>query len=311
MTQAKNPDIGYVTGLITGTGVIAVIAASENLEEQDIDHSFLAIWKDKNWTIFEEDFSIISLAAGRGSFVRTVLSLGMNGEAIVNEAGGVHREKLDDGEDSPNSLRTMHSARCIGSHFYAVGMRRQVFCRDISGAPWRRIDSGVFVPDSSKEIAGFLSIDGFDDKEIYAVGYSGEIWLFDGKSWNQQSSPTNARLECVRCQADGTVLISGEAGMVLRGRRDIWTVLEQDLTDETLLSHATLGTKTKFATDAGVLIEYDGKEFSPVKMPEKRQITTSFLDSNSEQILSVGEEDILIFNGRTWSSLSHPQIDPD
>jgi|SRR5579863_67604 len=310
MTQRKHPDIGYLGGLITEAGTIAIIAGSAQLEEEDVDHTYIAIWKDRKWAVFQEEFSITAQACGRGAQARTVASLGMYGEAVINEPGGVHHERLGKGKDAPNELRTMHAVRCVGTHFYAVGMRRQVFRRAVVRGPWNKIDAGVFVPDSSKEIAGFLSVDGFDDREVYAVGYSGEIWLFDGKSWSQQSSPTNARLESVRCQADDTVMICGEAGLVLRGRRDAWVELGQDLTDESLMSQATLGSKTYFATESGLLIEYDGKKFGKTKLPGKNPPTTGFLDSNAEQLLSVGEEDILLYNGRSWTNMTDPPIDP-
>ena len=313
MTHARHPDIGYLSGLITETGTIVVVAGSEKLEEEDVPHSFLAVWaaKDRKWTIFEEDFYITSVTATPGQSKRTLVSLGMYGEAIVNEPSGLHRERLAKGKDAPNNLRTMHDVRRIGSHFYAVGMRRQVFRRNVARGPWTKIDSGVFVPDNSKEIAGFLSIDGFDDTEVYAVGYSGEIWLFDGKSWAQLSSPTNARLECVRCQLNGSVQICGASGVVLNGRRDDWQELDQDLTDEPLLSLAMLGQKTYFATDEGVIIEYDGKAFKATRLPPKTPMTTGVLDTNGEDLLSIGDADIATYNGKAWTMLPHPAIDPD
>jgi hypothetical protein len=61
-------DIGYLRGLISETGTIAVLAASEKLEDQDIDHVFIAIQKDDKWVIRQEEFSAVSMHCGKGNF---------------------------------------------------------------------------------------------------------------------------------------------------------------------------------------------------------------------------------------------------
>jgi hypothetical protein len=299
-------------GLITDMGKIAVIAASEKEQDQDIEHNFVAIYSraSGNWLIGDVDFYVTALACAHGSYASYVAIVGMYGEAEVNEPSGVHRETLGTGDDLPNKLRNIHAARCVGKHFYAVGMRRQAFRRAVDRGPWRKIDAGVFVPDSSAEIAGFLSVDGFDDGEVYAVGYYGEIWLYDGKKWRKLNSPTNARLQSVRCLADGTVMACGQAGVVVQGRKDVWKVLNQTITTEPLTAVAGLGTKAYFATEDSLLIEFDGTAFAPVKLPGKRTPTTGFLDANAETLLSIGEEDILTFDGKSWTVITHPPIDP-
>jgi hypothetical protein len=301
-------DIGYLRGLISETGTIAVLAASEKLEDQDIDHVFIAIQKDDKWVIRQEEFSAVSMHCGKGNFARTVAILGMEGDVVVNNPNGVVHERLGKGKSAPNKLRTMHEVRAIGSSFYAVGMRRQVFRRNMSAGPWEKIDSGVFVPDSSKEVAGFLSIDGFGDDEIYAVGYGGQIWMFDGKTWSQVVSPTNARLECVRCTLEGDVLASGEGGVILRGRKSTWRVLDQDITEEPFTGIAVLKKTAYFATEDGTIVALGNDKFSQVIPKEGSEVTTGFLDSNGKELLSIGEADILLFNGRAWRELPHPPI---
>ncbi len=58
-------------------------------------------------------------------------------------------------------------------------MKRQVYRR---GGERRWTDMSAPFP-KPRETAGFEAIDGYSSNEIYAVGWSGEIWQFNGKKW--------------------------------------------------------------------------------------------------------------------------------
>ncbi|SEW34697.1 hypothetical protein SAMN05428988_4191 [Chitinophaga sp. YR573] len=298
-------DIGYITGIITETGVIAIIAASEELENKDIPHSLLAVLKDKTWKIFQEDMDIVSLTSGKKNFARHVSYMGIDGQLTINEPTAVHNEHVHKGKNGPNNLRTMSEVRAIGDYFVAVGMRRQVYSRKIMNGKWTRLDAGVILEEDSLEIAGFLSVDGIDDNEIYAVGYRGEIWMRQAKQWQQIDSPVNTRLECVRCGADGTVLICGDNGIVLKGRGTQWKVIQ---TNET----GTFKSATQFrgqwyvADEEGHLYIVMDDGLHPEPGFEKLGVTSGVIDSNENTLLSVGEEDIVLFDGKKWQRLKHP-----
>jgi photosystem II stability/assembly factor-like uncharacterized protein len=305
-------DIGYITGFINANDSVVVIGASEQLEEKDVAHSFVGVWKDKKWVTWEQDFYIVTVDAGPAAHARASVLVGMTGEVFtINDQGKTSVERIATGKNAPNRLRTLHEVRAIGASFYVVGMRRQVFRRNITGGAWQKIDEGVFVPDSSRTIAGFLSVDGFGESEIYAVGYSGEIWLYDGKKWRQIDSPTNARLESVRCIDDREVLICGESGLILRGRGDSWSEVPQDETEEDLLSLAWLGDSAYFATEDGTVLTLKSNRIQAlnIKTSKSDEPTTGVLDSNGKRLLSIGESDILVFDGKRWQSVSDPPFE--
>lgn len=309
MATKKHPDVGYLGGLITESDVVVVIAASEKLESEGVSHAFLAIHKERAWKIFEEDFDLVSVSSGKGKFARHLVSLGMLGEVVINEPSAVLREAVHKGKNGPSSLRTMHEVRAIDQHFVAVGMRRQVYRRKISQGPWARFDVGVLLAEDSVDIAGFLSVDGFDDNEIYAVGYRGEIWQRDANQWLAIDSPTNARLECVRCGADGTVVACGDVGTVLRGRGSQWEVVPSDGVDTTLTSVAPFKGEWYVADEEGGLFVLG--ESGLEKVPGfPKQATTGRLSANANKLLSVGEEHIVLFDGKKWQVIDHPPIDP-
>jgi hypothetical protein len=310
MATKKHADVGYLTGLVTEGGAAVVVAASEVLEEEDVPHSFLAIHKDKAWKVFEEEVDIVSVASGSGRHARHLISLGMHGEIIINEPGGVHHEHVHKGKNGPSSLRTMNEVRAFDGIFVAVGMRRQVYRRKIDAGKWARHDDGVLLPEQSLEIAGLLSVDGFTEDEIYAVGYQGEIWLRDAQRWQKLDSPTSARLECVRCGDDGTVVACGAGGLVLRGRGLQWAIVEANGVDSTLKSAAFFKGRWYLADEDGAIFLIDDAGLLADTAFEKLNATTGTLDANAETLISVGEEDLVLFDGKKWQRLSHPAIDP-
>jgi len=301
--------ICLIKGVVSERGSICVVATLAADEEQGIAHSYVAAWNSKKWTIWDEDYDVSSVAAGKGEHVGTLVLLGMTGESTLVDSTGFKPLPIGKGNDAPNRLRTLHEVRAIGQHFYAVGMRRQVFRLPMAGGTWEKIDSGAFVSDSSREIAGFLSVDGFDDDDVYAVGYGGQIWHFDGAQWHQLSSPSNLRLECVRCSPDGQVLVCGAQGLVMQGRMDHWKVIEQNLVEEDLLSLAVLSNQVFLADESSSLLLWHGGDFSEVQPRKGEAISTGFLDTCGKYVVSIGESDIFLYDGKTWKAVPLPPIE--
>ena len=187
----------------------------------------------KNWSFTELDIPTIGVTVAEIPKPRPVMlyfdhravgRLTPEKEAIVTE---LLIESDNDYIWTPDEIRT------IGKHAYVTGMRRSVRrCEGID--KWVRIDRDVCVNDilsyeeRKKKSYGFKSIHGFSEDDIYAVGYEGEIWHYNGQSWRPISSITNVTLYKVVCAPDGYVYISGELGMLLRGRNDAWKCLHKE-----------------------------------------------------------------------------------
>ncbi len=52
---------------------------------------------------------------------------------------------------------------------------------------------------------GFEAIDGYSSEALYAVGWAGEVWKFDGAKWSQAPKLTDAVLTAVCCAPDNVV----------------------------------------------------------------------------------------------------------
>ncbi len=78
---------------------------------------------------------------------------------------------------------------------------------------------------------GFESIDGFSAKDLYAVGWQGEIWQRKGARWRLIDSRVPSNLNAVCCAEDGVVYAVGDGGVMIKGRDDDWTVIDTGLTE--------------------------------------------------------------------------------
>ena len=175
-------------------------------------------------------------------------------------------------------------------------MKRQVYKRDSENL-WTDI-SAPFPAKSEK--VGFESIDGFSEDEIYAVGWNGEIWHYNGSKWYNQSGLTNLILTSVCCASDGIVYIAGQQGILLKGRFDAWEIIELD--DEVKIDFWDLCSfKNKlfissilqlFTLSDGQLldVEFDGID-----------VHSFYGLTKAEGVMwSIGAEDVLSYDGKKW-----------
>ncbi len=123
----------------------------------------------------------------------------------------------------------IRKSRTIDGSLYVCGAARTVARRDGKNQWHSYTHSMPFKANDFSE--GFRDIDGFDEKDIYCVGGSGDVWNFNGKEWLQIHFPSNIDLYTVCCAGDGFVYISGFGGTTFKGRGDKWQRLfEHNLT---------------------------------------------------------------------------------
>ena len=208
----------FISGAARFSDLLYILAHDKGLAADDIDHSrFLAFDQGAPSHNGDATWRAVDLCVARLPSEK-MIAVGEDGE-VLTYAGGVTTEEQI--EPRPTVLRAVNT---IDGYAVACGMRRQVYIRTDEEA-W----SAINVPETDEmEGTGFEAIAGYSMDEIYAVGWNGEIWKWDGKEWHDQVSPTNIILTGVTCAGDGYVYVCGQDGALIRGRDGRWTVLDVD-----------------------------------------------------------------------------------
>lgn len=189
----------------------------------------------------------------------------------------------------------------VDGKFLACGMDRTALRRTKTGL-WTSFGPGPLKEDP--EVVGFEDIDGYSATELYAVGWGGEIWWYDGKKWRRVDSPTSAILTSMTCAPDGMVYVVGHDGVMLRGRQDQWELIETGRA-ENLKDVAHLNAKIYVCTDfalftlqeSGLVAETD---FAPAG---DRPATCLHLLESSGELVSLGTKDVFVKRDAAWQRL--------
>jgi hypothetical protein len=176
-------------------------------------------------------------------------------------------------------------------------MMRQVYRRDGEHS-WTAIDRGMRASRKSR-VCGFEAIDGFSKKEVYAAGYRGEIWRYDGKTWRQVDSPTEYLLSNLLCAGDETAYACGQNGLLLRGRRDRWEIVEHSSTKQDLWGLAWYQGKLYLSSTRQIFTLKKGK-LETIRTGKDNPLTAYHLSARDGLLWSIGAKDVMSFNGKKW-----------
>jgi hypothetical protein len=290
---------GFTTGAVRFKDLGYLIATNDKLIKKG-PHSTVVEWDNGKWGQETVDWACTSCCVVKKP-KEQLIAIGEGGEVFVTGSGDRHDEVMAKGPESPLKRGFMRSVRAIEGVAFAAGMMRQVYKRDGANS-WSAIDQGMRAPKDAK-VCGFESIDGFSQKEIYAAGYRGEIWRYDGKTWRQIDSPTNLVLSNLICAGDGKVYACGQEGLLLRGRKDAWEVVEHDSTKQDLWGLAWYDGRLFLASTKQVFTLEKGDELQRVRMGEDTPLTAYHLSTADGILWSVGAKDVMAFDGTSWSRI--------
>jgi len=272
------------------------------LEAEQTTHDFLLFWGGGGqWKYIGYPNVVTGLVVVHTPMLEV---LALCGDGVVRGMGesGETVEVVDASADGPSSLQWLLDLRKVGNSIYTCGMARQVY-RRASPDRWLRFDSGL----RTGETTGLKSINGFSETEIYAVGFRGEIWTYDGKAWTQEPGITNLTLQKVLCAHDLQVYICGAEGVIITGRSGRWQAVEQDLTTETFWDMTEFRNSIFLSGQSGLFRLESDNRLSRVDMRLPHRTTTSRIDANEEVLWSVGREHLIVYDGENWSEVVGPQ----
>lgn len=291
----------YINGCPTGPDSGWMAMVMDDVAAKEIDHTAFMSWQrpllaPRFMKMFRTVFAG-QLPDGSMVFV------GDNGHCLsVTPSGQAVDEFVTDGPDSPKNTGHLRSAAVIAGQVMAVGMQRQVYRRDESGH-WSEARSGL-PPLGQGETSGFEAVAAVQPDEVYAAGWDGEIWRFDGARWHPIDSPTN-RIITALCvdAATGTVWGCGRSGLLLSGRGDVWTTRPELRCPDDLWSLAVHGKKL-FAASLQRLYVIEDDAVSLVDLSALDANSFGVLVPNQGQLWSIGEKDVMAYDGSNWARVA-------
>jgi hypothetical protein len=280
----------FVRGAARYHDLCYVASKGKALLEDGVAHTSAVCVDGDDWAEgVDVDWDSTAIAVARKPSEKMVL-VGEDGDVATYVGGKSGKESL---KPEPKLIR---NARAIDGYVYACGMLRQVY-RRAGERKW--VDISAPAPKKDEEV-GFEAIDGFDEKEIYAVGWQGEIWQYDGKKWKDRTSPTNVILAAVCCAGDDYVYAAGQQGVMLRGRNAEWELIEwEEEVDADLWDLCWFENKL-YVASATQLFTLEGNNLVAVDFGELEAPTCFSLTTADGVLWSIGKDDVASFDGTTW-----------
>ncbi len=280
----------FTDGAARYCDLLYILSKDKSMMEEEIPHtSAIGVDMGKWVDCVNTNWNSTAIAVAKNPTEQLVI-VGEDGEVCTYVGGSSKDEKA-----LPN-VSMIRRANAINGYAYACGMKRQVYKRTGENQ-W--VDISAPFPKKNEKV-GFESIDGFSEDEVYAVGWNGEIWQYDGFQWLNRGSLTNLILTSVCCASDGVVYIVGQQGLLIKGRYDVWEVVEWDdeigfnfwdlcfFKDKLYISSMT----ELYIYENGLLIDVD---FTGI------DVSSCYALTQAEDIMwSIGGENVLSFDGKIW-----------
>lgn len=197
----------------------------------------------------------------------------------------------------------------VGDNLYSVGNPRRMH-RRVGINQWQDMTADLPLPPdflASKGEAMFAynwhDVDGFSESDLYTVGGVGDVWRFNGKTWQQCAFPSNELLHNVCCFKD-KVYIGGNLGSLWVGREDTWKQLSDHAFSMPWKDIKSFAGRLFLGSDYG-LWELKDDQIVRAEVPDQVQLCSGSLDVHhaGKHLLTAGPNGASQFDGQEWKVL--------
>lgn len=268
---------------------LAYTSSQDDAVPPSIEHShFHELDGDNLGYVGVVHWATVSMTVTKKPFEQ-MLALSPQGDVKLFGSGRQSEEKIA-------TRAPLRKVRTIRDQTYAVGMGRQVFLRTGENQ-WRELAEEL--RPGPGEVKGFEAIDGFALDDLYAAGWDGELWHFDGGRWTRKRSPTTNVVTSLVCAGDGRVYGAAQGGALLRGRGDEWEKLDVGTTVTDL---AWFGDALFVASPHG-LFTLTEDTLQRVDFGSPTPETFGTLSSADGVLWSIGRRDLVAYDARAWRTI--------
>ena len=294
----KNPDVYFAGGYSPRRDLMGTIAYLHELADTDAEHTRFYMYNpDKDaWGHREIDHEIVSVVYQKAKDRVAWFLLNKRGTIVEVSPSGVAETKIPGAGTGPGQYGYLRQIREIAGDLYACGMCRQVYRR--IGNAWTSISDEILAPRDSVEFC-FESMDGNSNNDIYAVGWQGEIFHYNGTKWSKCDSPTNVDLNAVKYVDHKTIYACGNDGTVVYGSRDTWNVIQEEEMGDDFWGIEFFKGLTYISSLNGIF-QLKDKALTLVDTKLKPKPDSYRLHANEELMWSFGNHDLTFFDGKRW-----------
>lgn len=206
---------------------------------------------------------------------------------------------------------------------YAAGTQNQCYRYSDEDGTWHAHDAGLYAALDGQVDRMLLAIDGHAQDDLYAAGWNGALWHWDGAAWRALASPTTAQLNAVLCGPGGQVYLAGSCGRLFRGTAaDGWTLAATAAPAAgggMVVFNAMAWFQGRLYLAAGMtLFVYDGTAMAACPVPLEGRHSFGQLSACADALWCTGNECVLVFDGNIWvrhrmpenGILPPPDMDP-
>jgi len=289
-------DTTFISAIELMTGQLLVAAQNNTVDIVDAPHSLVkqlsndGTWSEPGhlpWTTSSATYLPNKDAIIMISSIGKILEYGLNGHNLYVLDESLKAEYID-----------IRFIRNLSGTTYCGGVDNVLYKCD-SGR-WSRVP--ILENSNDSDIDSLENICSISDTELYGFGWNGAILTNAFGEWTKIPSPTNVIL------TDGDVLndivyIGGQVGMIVTGRFNDWSVVENDVLKQDIWSVRAFGDAVYFSCMSGIL-RLKGDELTLVKQlgPDMRTAMSLFVGPSG--LWSVGASDIVLFDGDQWHTIA-------
>ncbi len=210
------------------------------------------------------------------------------------------KETIPDRDDGGPLRGGIRKLRTIDGWVYLCGGNNSLARRE-GPSVWKNYTVDIPNPERDDDFHNtFEDVDGFDENDIYCVGREGQVFHYDGISWQQRDFPSNQDMRTVCCADDGFVYISGFKGATYKGRDDEWARIsgpEIQLPFKDMVWHDD---KLWCTNDNGVWVVSDGK-LARAELPDGIGAYAGNLSTGDGVLLLSGYGGAAFLENKKWT----------
>lgn len=296
-------NVYFVGGLAVESDYVHVIAYLHEFDLDPTEYSRIYFYDNGEWTSDECQYQIVSMARMVTDGTPTYYYLGRRGEVVVLDGTERREERIKGAGTGAGTYGYVSEIREIDGNLYACGANRQVYRRFSDG--WRPIHDQILHGKPHTVEFSFKSIDGTAESNIFAVGFEGEIFHYDGNVWTQVDSPTNIHLHRVLCIDEDLVYVCGDDGTVIRGEKGKWQLVDSEDVTENFWGLCVYNDDV-YVSSVTSLYKLTKSGLSEIKVPLRPKTHWGQLYTSDDVLWSMGSHDIVRFDGKKWRRIVCP-----